>query len=627
MAELQQNAIIHDRYRLLKHLGSGSFGDVWLAEDTIIQEEIAIKFYVALDEKGQEEFIKEYKTSLKLNHSNLLTPKHYSVWERRPYLTLEYCPNGSADKLLGEADEKTIWRFIRDVASGLNYLHKNNVIHQDIKPDNVLINSQGDFVITDFGISYKIRTTMRKQSKRTENSGTVAYMGPERFKSDPQLITASDVWSLGASIYELATGDLPFNGLGGGMMLSGAELPNLPSKFSEDLNRVMRLCLSKEPWDRPLSETLVKIAIAKLKGDSINTYLPKTENKRTTNTNTQPQNTDNNSVKNNNQTTTRFANNQKTTPYSNSRNANYRSQQTSARVEKAANIGNYDNNNNKTKKTLGFVAAFVVLALVIGLIVKLSGGNGGTESATEQITETQNNTVAEKYETFTVNGVSFTMVFVEGGTFTMGATSEQGSDADDDEKPTHRVTLSDYYIGETEVTQALWKAVMGNNPSYFEGDNLPVEKVSYEDVKTFITKLNGKTGKKFRLPTEAEWEYAARGGNKSKGYKYSGSNNIDDVAWYDDNSNLRTHPVKTKQPNELGIYDMNGNVWEWCSDWYGGYSSNAQTNPQGPSSGSYRVIRGGSWFGSARYCRASYRYHDNLSDLGNTLGFRLALAL
>ena len=228
---------------------------------------------------------------------------------------------------------------------------------------------------------------------------------------------------------------------------------------------------------------------------------------------------------------------------------------------------------------------------------------------------------------FSVNGVEFKMVFVEGGTFTMGATSEQGSDADDDEKPTHRVTLSDYYIGETEVTQALWQAVMGNNPSYFKGDNLPVENVSHNDVKEFILKLNQKTGKTFRLPTEAEWEYAARGGKKSKGYKYSGSDNIDDVAWYSENSDDKTHPVKTKRPNELGIYDMSGNVWEWSSDWYGGYSSNAQTNPQGPSSGSARVIRGGSWYSNARYCRASNRYNGNLSNLIINLGFRLALAL
>ena len=227
---------------------------------------------------------------------------------------------------------------------------------------------------------------------------------------------------------------------------------------------------------------------------------------------------------------------------------------------------------------------------------------------------------------FSVNGVEFKMVFVEGGTFTMGATSEQGDDAYEYEYPTHRVTLSDYYIGETEVTQTLWKAVMGSNPSYFKGDNLPVERVSYKDVKEFITKLNQKTGKTFRLPTEAEWEYAARGGKKSKGYKYAGSNNIDDVAWYYENSNNKTHPVKTKRPNELGIYDMSGNVWEWCSDNYGAYSSSSQTNPTGPSSGSDRVYRGGSWSGDAGRCRVSNRDDYRPSSRYNNLGFRLALA-
>lgn len=233
----------------------------------------------------------------------------------------------------------------------------------------------------------------------------------------------------------------------------------------------------------------------------------------------------------------------------------------------------------------------------------------------------------KKDKNFNIDGVEFKMVFVEGETFTMGATSEQGDDAYEDEYPTHRVTLSDYYIGETEVTQALWQAVMGSNPSYFKGDNLPVENVSYDDVKTFITKLNGKTGKTFRLPTEAEWEYAARGGKKSKGYKYSGSNNIDDVAWYSENSNDKTHPVKTKIPNELGLYDITGNVWEWCSDWYGAYSSSSQTNPTGPSLGSDRVSRGGSWNNNARCCRASYRYDDILSNLGDFLGFRLVMEI
>ena len=236
-------------------------------------------------------------------------------------------------------------------------------------------------------------------------------------------------------------------------------------------------------------------------------------------------------------------------------------------------------------------------------------------------------TVNTNNETITVNGVSFTMIKVEGGTFQMGATSEQGSDANGDESPVHSVTLSDYYIGETEVTQELWEAVMGSNPSYFSGNpQRPVEMVSWNYCKEFITKLNRLTGKNFSLPTEAEWEYAARGGNKSKGYKYSGSNTIGNVAWYTDNSSSKTHNVKTKAPNELGIYDMSGNVYEWCEDWYGNYSSVSQTNPTGPSTGSSRVDRGGSWNRDAGGCRVSNRYGDNPDRRRSILGLRLCLS-
>ena len=233
----------------------------------------------------------------------------------------------------------------------------------------------------------------------------------------------------------------------------------------------------------------------------------------------------------------------------------------------------------------------------------------------------------ETNQTFTVNGVSFEMIFVKGGTFTMGATAEQGSVAFDNEKPAHSVTLSDYHIGKYEVTQKLWIAVMGSNPSKFKGDNLPVENVSWNETQEFIKKLNRLTGQKFRLPTEAEWEYAARGGNKSKGYKYSGGNSIGLVAWYNENSEEMTHSVGTKwMSNELGIYDMSGNVWEWCQDWYGSYSSGSQTNPTGASTGSYRVLRGGSWGSIARFCRVSVRkdWDPNYRNNGD-YGFRLVL--
>ena len=227
--------------------------------------------------------------------------------------------------------------------------------------------------------------------------------------------------------------------------------------------------------------------------------------------------------------------------------------------------------------------------------------------------------------TLTVNGIKYNMVWVEGGTFRMGATSEQGSDVNSDEKPVHSVTLSGYYIGKTEVTQALWRAVMGSNPSHFKGDNLPVECVSWNDCQEFIRKLNALTGQNFRLPTEAEWEFACRGGNNSRGYKYSGSNYIDNVAWYDGISGDKTHPVATKLPNELGIYDMTGNVWEWCSDWNGKYSSGAQTNPKGPYDGSYRVVRGGSWDDNAKGCRSSNRTCNSPGYRADYLGLRLSL--
>ena len=227
--------------------------------------------------------------------------------------------------------------------------------------------------------------------------------------------------------------------------------------------------------------------------------------------------------------------------------------------------------------------------------------------------------------TVTVNDVTFDMIGVEGGTFTMGVTAEQDSDAYSDENPVHNVTLSSYYIGQTEVTQSLWKAVMGSNPSYFDGDDLPVEQVNWDDCQEFVLKLNQITGKTFRLPTEAEWEYAARGGSKSRGYKYSGSDNLDSVAWYDVTSGPRTYTVKTKAPNELGLYDMSGNVYEWCQDWYGDYSSSAQTDPTGPITGEYRVSRGGCWSSDSRNCRVAYRYCFTPTFSYVYIGLRLVL--
>lgn len=218
------------------------------------------------------------------------------------------------------------------------------------------------------------------------------------------------------------------------------------------------------------------------------------------------------------------------------------------------------------------------------------------------------------------------MVPIEGGTFYMGATSEQEEWSESDEYYAHEVTLSCFYMAATEVTQELWQAVMGNNPSEFTGDlQRPVENVSWNDCQTFIAKLNDLTGKNFRLPTEAEWEFAARGGNKSLGYRYSGSDTVDDVAWYSRNSDSTSHPVGTKAANELGLYDMSGNVWEWCSDWYDSYSSTPQTNPTGAATGRWRVFRGGSWRANYIRSRAAERNSDEPNYTHYDLGLRIVL--
>ena len=229
------------------------------------------------------------------------------------------------------------------------------------------------------------------------------------------------------------------------------------------------------------------------------------------------------------------------------------------------------------------------------------------------------------------------MVFVEGGTFLMGQSgaveqsvvrASAGSEDDDspraDELPVHEVTVSDFYISKYEVTQAQWEAVMGENPSYFpSGGDYPVENVSWNAVQQFIAKLNELTGENYRLPTEAEWEYAARGGKYSRGYRYSGSNNVDEVAWYSADNLDNLSRVGQKKDNELGLYDMSGNAFEWVFDWFGAYSAEAQINPKGPAFGQHHVLRGGSWKHSSNGCRVSFRSRIETTHL-NKCGFRIA---
>lgn len=265
MEELKIGDIIKQRYTLVQFLGSGSFGEVWLAHDQMTGRDVALKIYLSLDPAGVEEFQREYSNAADLSSPYLLTPEYFDVHNRRPFLVMKYCENGSSSKLTGQISEDKLWSFIHDVASGLEVLHSQSdpIVHQDIKPDNILIDSNGSFLITDFGISKRLRATMRRQSKRDVSSGAMPYMAPERFDSNPRLNTSSDIWSLGASIYELAMGELPFSGFGGAMQRNGADMPSLDRGFSSVLNEIMQRCLNPVAANRPSAVELAEWAKSK----------------------------------------------------------------------------------------------------------------------------------------------------------------------------------------------------------------------------------------------------------------------------------------------------------------------------------------------------------------------------
>ena len=257
--ELEENVLFGEqkRYRLIRRLGHGGFSEVWLAEDEWVGLTVALKIYasgIGLDQDGVTQFSKEFNIVFNLNHPNLLRPTHYAVFQRRPYLIMPYCEHGPGSRLTGKIDERTAWKFLHDVASGLAYLHAQAppVIHQDIKPDNVLLNSNDSFVITDFGISAKARTTL---SAVVANAGTMAFMAPERFDPDYNPIFASDVWALGASLFELMTGKPPFGDNGGLAQRGGAEFA-ISGEWSPELKKMIHRCLKPKPWERPKAKEI-----------------------------------------------------------------------------------------------------------------------------------------------------------------------------------------------------------------------------------------------------------------------------------------------------------------------------------------------------------------------------------
>ncbi len=280
------------------------------------------------------------------------------------------------------------------------------------------------------------------------------------------------------------------------------------------------------------------------------------------------------------------------------------------------------------KNRINDVLALTLALVILAVMPSCKGGGNKAGKGGEKTTEAEAVSNVEIKE-YTVAGVTFKMVKVEGGTYTMGATPEQGTEPQPNEKPAHEVTVDDFWIGQTEVTQALFEAVTGFNPSYTRWPECPVDKISWKDCNSFIETLNELTGLEFRLPKEIEWEYAARGGKFSKGYKYAGSDNLEEVAWTVANAGEKSHPVASKKPNELGLYDMSGNVFEWCEDKYLMYDGKepqySQKMLKSDKKREFHIERGGCWNYGPTMCRVSYRHAGNFTHMYAYDGMRLAL--
>ena len=570
------------------------------------QDELAI---------GIKEFTNEARRLQQVSEKNPNIVKVDEVFEANDtaYYVLEYLDGGDLRKMVkkngGPLSERQMLDVMLPIGRALQCLHENKILHLDIKPDNIMMSLENDTPapkLIDFGLATHYATDGTPTSQRPLQGYTEGYAPFEQYSPITSFDPRIDIYAFSATCLYLLTGKDPVKATTLIQQPAGYVRSLIPTTVSDRVASAIVSGMGSFSKDRPQSMTAMLALLTE--------ETPVNRNQEKDPPKSSPKPKPGETV-----------------------NLHPRNDAPKPARERAVKAGLSGSTSKPSllKRKMPIIALTVILAVVMiaGVVVISKRCSSSDKSGII-------NNPAE--QTFTVDGVSFTMVAVEGGAFTMGATSEQGSDAEDNEKPAHSVTLSTYYIGQTEVTQALWEAVMGENPSWFNGYgnskygsnhsenygtnlNRPVERVSWDDCQEFIRKLNAKTGKNFRLPTEAEWEYAARGGNKSKGYKYSGSNTIGDVAWYYENSGNKTHDIATKRANELGIYDMSGNVWEWCSDWYGDYSSASQTNPTGPASGSFRVCRGGGWNVDAWFCRVSLRDGDSADSRCNDLGFRLAL--
>ncbi|MDP3113667.1 MAG: bifunctional serine/threonine-protein kinase/formylglycine-generating enzyme family protein [Candidatus Cloacimonadaceae bacterium] len=542
--EFKIGAILRD-YHIFSLLGEGGMGEVYLAEERLLDRKVAIKRLnptLTSDPQFSERFVNESRIQAKLQHHNIVSLYNFFVEDGVYYMVMEYAPGNMLKDVIAETGpipEQRSLHIFKQIISALGYAHAKQIIHRDIKPSNIMLDANDDVKVMDFGIA---RLMSDKHLTRTgAKLGTLFYMSPEQVKATKDIDHRTDIYSSGIVLYEMLTGKLPYS-----------------ADTDSDFDVMLEIVNKDLPDPRKIYQFIGEITVAIIRKAT--------------------------------------------------------QKQREARYPDCHDL--------------------------FDACDKVDGKNHPPPRAENTIS------TPNQMQTQTKN-----MIYVEGGTFNMGAT-----DVESNERPVHQVTLASFYIGKHEVTQKEWLAVMGSNPSYFKGENLPVAQVRWFDAIDYCNKRSINEGltacysvdgsnkpndwrrgtivcdwnaNGYRLPTEAEWEYAARGGNKSKGYEYAGSNDIGSVAWYGGNSGGKTHPVGSKAPNELGIYDMSGNVWEWCWDWYAGdyYAKSPASDPRGAGSVEYRVLRGGSWYYGEYNCRVANRNNSNPDNGYHNKGLRALRAI
>jgi formylglycine-generating enzyme len=657
LENLPAGYLLDNRYEIIERLGKGGFGTVYKAVDHYLEDcfkaikVISSQFY---DDKIAMSQLKEEATRMiKLNHPNIVRLFDVHLDGEVRYLDMEYVDGGDLSDLMlkypqRKVPEEQVIEISHQIAAGMQHIHAHNVIHKDIKPQNIMLTQTGVIKISDFGISETFRSS-QSRLKESRRSGTLAYMSPEQLIGK-DVGKETDIWSFGVMLYELLTGKVLYSGESyADVLLQIERNPFQPiSGISKKTNNLLTKCLQYKYQTR-ISDFISIQKYLSSKGKTPKVTKPKPDSKKPKAESLQSLPADIRPKKRKSALPgiilliilsvaatiiipRVIADNE------------YRQMQQSEMMQQEQ-ISDYLKQGEYYFRNSDYTRAREQYDAVLELDESNSTARDRLRAIAAKEQEAKEAREREEQKSKFQNQRSnqgIELIAVQGGSFDMGS-----NDGDSDEKPIHSVTLSDFYIGKYEVTQEQYEKVMGKNPSDFKnsGKNAPVESVTWYDAVEFCNKLSEQEGLQkcysgsgnsikcdfskngYRLPTEAEWEYAAKGGSKSKGYKYSGSNNLGEVGWYEDNSGGKTHSVGGKKSNELGIYDMSGNVWEWCWDWYGDYSSSAQTNPHGQGSGSYRVLRGGSWFYYARYCRTANRNVNLYPTYSNfNVGFRLSRA-